>query len=114
MIFFFFPSVLSAFENKFKNTLHTFHSAILFSCSAKTNKSVFPPIKVKLHHKVIWDSISTCLSNQLAILHDQISNPINVVNLDPINISNKIAANISQIQSWTFTIISQRKRQTKL
>ena len=78
--------------------IHTFHSAILFSCSAKTNKSVFPPIKVKLYHKAIWDSISTSLSNQLAILHDQISNPISVVNLDPINISNNIAANISQIQ----------------
>ena len=111
---FFFPSFLFASEKKFKNTLHTFHPAILFSCSAKTNKSVFPPIKVKLYHKAIWDSISTSLSNQLAILHDPISNPINVDNLDLISISNNIAANISKIQSWTFTIISQRKHQTKL
>ena len=69
------------------------HSAILFNCCAKTNKSVFPPIKVKLYHKTIWDSIATSLSNQLAILHDHISNPISIDNLDPINRSKNIAAN---------------------
>ena len=70
------------------------HSSIVFNYSAKKNKSFFPPIKFKLYHKAISDSISTSLSNQSAILYDQISNSIYVDNLDPINISNNIAANI--------------------
>ena len=50
------------------NDLSSDHSVILFDFSTNLSKSMLPPIKVKLYHRVDWDSINSSLSKQLTIL----------------------------------------------
>ena len=73
------------------NDLSPDHSAILFDFLTEINKSIPFPIKVKLYRKTVWDSISSSLSKQLAILQDHILNLISSENPEHINIINKTA-----------------------
>ena len=73
------------------NDLSPDHSALLFDFLTEINKSIPFPIKVKLYRKTVWDSISSSLSKQLAILQDHILNLISSENPEHINIINKTA-----------------------
>ena len=73
------------------NDLSSDHSAILFDFSTNLSKFMLSPIKVKLYHRVDWDSINSSLSKQLTILQEHILNPISSDNADPINIINNAA-----------------------
>ena len=73
------------------NDLSSDHSAIFFDFSTNLNKSVLPPIKVRLYHKAEWDSINSSLSKHLTILQEQILNLISSDNTDPTNINNNAA-----------------------
>ena len=74
------------------NDLSSDHSAILLDFSTNFNKSMLPPIKVKLYLKADLDSINSSLSEQLTILQEQILNLVSSGNADSINIINNAAA----------------------
>ena len=83
------PAIYNNIQNlTLNNDLSSDHSAIIFDLATNINKTISPPIKVKLYHKADWDSINSFLSKQLAILQDQILNLICSDNPDPININN--------------------------
>ena len=88
------PAIFNNIQNlTLNNDLSSDHSAILFDFSTNFNKSMPPPIKVKIYHKAGGDSINSSLSKQLTILQDQVLNLISFVpiNFDPINIINTAA-----------------------
>ena len=63
------PAIFNNIQNlTLNNDLSSDHSAILFDFSTNFNKSMPPPIKVKLYHKADGDSINFSLSKQLTIL----------------------------------------------
>ena len=81
------PAIYNNIQNlTLNNDLSSDHSAILFDITTNINKSTLLPIKVKLYHKVDWDSINSSLAKQLTILQDQILNLISSDNPHPINI----------------------------
>ena len=88
------PTIYNNIQNLFVNNyLSSDHWAILSKFSTNINKSISPPIKVKLLHKAYWKSINFSLCNQSAILQNQTSSMITSENPDPITIINN-AANI--------------------
>ena len=90
------PAIFNKIQNlTLNNDLSSDHSAILFDFSTNLNKSILPPIKVKLYHKADWDSINSSLSKHLTILQEQILNLISLENADPINIINNAATILS-------------------
>ena len=86
------PAIFNKIQNlTLNNDLSSDHSAILFDFSTNLNKSMLPPIKVKLNHKADWDSINSSFSKHLTILQEQILNLISSENADTINIINNAA-----------------------
>ena len=86
------PAIFNKIQNlTLNNDLSSDHYAILFDFSTNLNKSMLPPIKVKLYHKADWDSINSSLSKQLTILQKQILNLVSSDNADPINMTNNAA-----------------------
>ena len=86
------PAIINKIQNLSLNSdLSSDHSAILFDFLTNLNKCIICPLKVKLYHKLDWDSINSSLSNQLTILQDQILDLLSSENADPINTINNAA-----------------------